>query len=257
MNHFQSLKTLSYVQVRRILRIWIQTIIPPAITTALYFLIFGELIGSRIGEMPGYEGLTYLEFMVPGLIMLAVITNSYANVASAFCGAKFQKAIEEILISPMANWAILLGFIVGGIARGVLVGVVVVLVSLFFTNFGISYVFLTLFSILLTSTLFSILGLINGVYAKTFDDISIVPTFVLTPLIYLGGIFYSIEILSDQWQFFSKINPILYIVNFFRYAMLGTSEIDPTLGLVLISVFTVGFFALAYYLLHKGVGVKD
>ena len=254
MNHFQSLKTLSYVQVRRILRIWIQTIIPPAITTALYFLIFGELIGSRIGEMPGYEGLTYLEFMVPGLIMLAVITNSYANVASAFFGAKFQKAIEEILISPMANWAILLGFIVGGIARG---GVVVVLVSLFFTNFGISNIFLTLFSILLTSTLFSILGLINGVYAKTFDDISIVPTFVLTPLIYLGGIFYSIEILSDQWQFFSKINPILYIVNFFRYAMLGTSEIDPTLGLVLICVFTVGFFALAYYLLHKGVGVKD
>jgi ABC-2 type transport system permease protein len=189
--------------------------------------------------------------------MLAVITNSYANVASAFFGAKFQKAIEEILISPMANWAILLGFIVGGIARGVLVGVVVVLVSLFFTNFGISNIFLTLFSILLTSTLFSILGLINGVYAKTFDDISIVPTFVLTPLIYLGGIFYSIEILSDQWQFFSKINPILYIVNFFRYAMLGTSEIDPTLGLVLICVFTVGFFALAYYLLHKGVGVKD
>ena len=257
MNHLQSLKTLSYVQVRRILRIWIQTIIPPAITTALYFLIFGELIGKRIGEMPGYEGLSYMEFMVPGLIMLAVITNSYANVASAFFGAKFQKAIEEILISPMANWAILLGFIVGGIARGVLVGVVVVIVSLLFTSFAINNLFLTLFSILLTSTLFSILGLINGMYAKTFDDISIVPTFVLTPLIYLGGIFYSIEILSDQWQFISKINPILYIVNFFRYAMLGTSEIDPTSGLVLICVFTVGFFALAYYLLHKGVGVKD
>ncbi|MDC3098841.1 ABC transporter permease [Gammaproteobacteria bacterium] len=257
MNHLQSLKTLSYVQVRRILRIWIQTIIPPAITTALYFLIFGELIGKRIGEMPGYEGLTYMEFMVPGLIMLAVITNSYANVASAFFGAKFQKAIEEILISPMANWAILLGFIVGGIARGVLVGVVVVIVSLLFTSITINNLFLTLFSILLTSTLFSILGLINGVYAKTFDDISIIPTFVLTPLIYLGGIFYSIEILSDQWQFISKINPILYIVNFFRYAMLGTSEIDPTSGLVLICVFTVGFFALAYYLLHKGIGVKD
>jgi ABC-2 type transport system permease protein len=207
--------------------------------------------------MPGYEGLTYLEFMVPGLIMLAVITNSYANVASAFFGAKFQKAIEEILISPMANWVILLGFIVGGITRGFLVGVVVVLVSLFFTNFGISNIFLTLFSILLTATLFSILGLINGVYARTFDDISIIPTFVLTPLIYLGGIFYSVEILSDQWQFFSKINPILYIVNFFRYAMLGTSEIDPAFGFILICIFTVGFFALAYYLLHKGVGVKD
>lgn len=257
MNQFQSLKTLSYVQVRRILRIWIQTIIPPAITTALYFLIFGELIGKRIGEMPGYEGLTYMEFMVPGLIMLAVITNSYANVASAFFGAKFQKAIEEILISPMSNWVILLGFIVGGVARGVLVGIVVVIVSLLFTSFAINNLFLTLFSILLTSTLFSILGLINGVYAKTFDDISIIPTFVLTPLIYLGGIFYSIEILSDQWQLISKINPILYIVNFFRYAMLGTSEIDPISGLVLICVFTVGFFALAYYLLLKGVGVKD
>lgn len=257
MNHFQSLKTLSYVNIRRILRIWIQTIIPPAITTALYFLIFGELIGKRIGEMPGYEGLTYLEFMVPGLIMLSVITNSYANVASAFFGSKFQKAIEEILISPMPNWAIMFGFIIGGITRGILVGIVVVLVSLLFTSFQISNIALTLFSILITSTLFSILGLINGIYAKTFDDISIIPTFVLTPLIYLGGIFYSIEILSAEWQLISQINPILYIVNFFRYAMLGTSEIDPLLGFALICVFTVGFFMLAYYLLLKGIGVKE
>ncbi len=257
MNHLQSLKTLSYGQVRRILRIWIQTIIPPAITTALYFLIFGELIGKRIGEMPGYEGLTYLEFMVPGLIMLAVITNSYANVASAFFGAKFQKSIEEIIISPMPNWTILLGFIVGGVTRGVLVGLVVVAVSLMFTTFEIVNVPLTLFSILITSILFSVLGLINGVYAKTFDDISIIPTFVLTPLIYLGGIFYSIEILSEQWQFLSKINPILYIVNFFRFAMLGTSEIDPISGFILICVFTISFFMLAYYLLLKGIGVKE
>ena len=175
MNHLQSLKTLSYVNIRRILRIWIQTIIPPAITTALYFLIFGELIGKRIGEMPGYEGLTYLEFMVPGLIMLSVITNSYANVASAFFGSKFQKAIEEILISPMPNWAIMFGFIIGGITRGILVGIVVVLVSLLFTSFQINNIALTLFSIVITSTLFSILGLINGIYAKTFDDISIIP----------------------------------------------------------------------------------
>ena len=257
MNHLQSLKTLSYAQVRRILRIWIQTIIPPAITTALYFLIFGELIGRRIGEMPSYEGLTYMEFMVPGLIMLAVIINSFANVASAFFGAKFQKAIEEIIISPMPNWAILLGFIVGGITRGVLVGLVVVAVSLFFTTLVIDNFLLTLFSILMTSTLFSILGLINGVFAKTFDDITIIPTFVLTPLIYLGGIFYSIEILSDEWQLLSKLNPILYIVNFFRYAMLGTSEIDPLSGFVLICVFTIGFFLLAYYLLVKGIGVKE
>ena len=257
MNRLQSLNSLSYGQVRRILRIWIQTSITPAITTELYYLIFGELIGKSIGEMPGYEGLTYLEFMVPGLIMLAVITNSYANVASAFFGAKFQKSIEEIIISPMPNWTILLGFIVGGVTRGVLVGLVVVAVSLIFTTFEIVNVPLTLFSILITSILFSVLGLINGVYAKTFDDISIIPTFVLTPLIYLGGIFYSIEILSEQWQFLSKINPILYIVNFFRYAMLGTSEIDPLSGFVLICIFTISFFMLAYYLLLKGIGVKE
>lgn len=257
MNSLQALKTLTIANIRRILRIWIQTIIPPAMTTALYFLIFGQLIGKRIGEMPGYEGLTYMEFMVPGLIMLAVITNSYANVASAFYGAKFQKAIEEILISPMPNWQILIGFVMGGVARGVLVGIVVVVVSLFFTSFAIDNLLLTLFSILITSALFSILGLINGVYAKTFDDVSIVPTFVLTPLIYLGGIFYSIEILGEQWQFLSKLNPILYIVNFFRYAMLGTSEIDPLQGFSLIVVFTIIFFALAYYLLHRGTGIKD
>jgi ABC-2 type transport system permease protein len=195
--------------------------------------------------------------MVPGLIMLSVITNSYANVASAFFGSKFQKAIEEILISPMPNWAIMFGFIIGGITRGILVGIVVVFVSLLFTSFQINNIALTLFSIVITSTLFSILGLINGIYAKTFDDISIIPTFVLTPLIYLGGIFYSIEILSTEWQLISQINPILYIVNFFRYAMLGTSEIDPLLGFTLICVFTVGFFMLAYYLLLKGIGVKE
>ena len=185
MSNLQGLKTLAWAQVRRILRIWIQTILPPAITTALYFLIFGQLIGSRIGGMPGYEGLTYIEFMVPGLIMLSVITNSYANVASAFYGTKFQKAMEEIIISPMPNWIILIGFLVGGIARGMLVGLVVVLTSLFFVQVTIDNIFLTAISIVLTSILFSILGLLNGIYAKTFDDVSIIPTFVLTPLICL------------------------------------------------------------------------
>jgi len=250
----RSLKTLTSKEIRRFFRIWQQALIPSVITTILYFVIFGTFIGNRIGLMGGFE---YMQFMAPGLIMLAVITNSYANVASAFYGAKFQKAIEEILISPMPNWQILIGFVMGGVARGVLVGIVVVVVSLFFTSFAIDNLLLTLFSILITSALFSILGLINGVYAKTFDDVSIVPTFVLTPLIYLGGIFYSIEILGEQWQFLSKLNPILYIVNFFRYAMLGTSEIDPLQGFSLIVVFTVIFFALAYYLLHRGTGIKD
>ena len=257
MNNLQGLKTLAWAQVRRILRIWIQTILPPAITTALYFLIFGQLIGSRIGGMPGYEGLTYIEFMVPGLIMLSVITNSYANVASAFYGTKFQKAMEEIIISPMPNWIILIGFLIGGIARGMLVGFVVVLTSLFFVQVTIDNIFLTVISIVLTSILFSILGLLNGIYAKTFDDVSIIPTFVLTPLIYLGGIFYSIDILSTEWQFISQLNPILYIVNFFRFAMLGVSEINPITGMVLILVFTFVFFFIAYSLLLRGVGIKE
>ena len=257
MNNLQGLKTLAWAQVRRILRIWIQTILPPAITTALYFLIFGQLIGSRIGGMPGYEGLTYIEFMVPGLIMLSVITNSYANVASAFYGTKFQKAMEEIIISPMPNWIILIGFLVGGITRGMLVGLVVVLTSLFFVQVTIDNIFLTAISIVLTSILFSILGLLNGIYAKTFDDVSIIPTFVLTPLIYLGGIFYSIDILSTEWQFISQLNPILYIVNFFRFAMLGVSEINPITGMVLIFVFTFIFFFIAYSLLLRGVGIKE
>ena len=257
MNNLQGLKTLASAQVRRILRIWIQTILPPAITTALYFLIFGQLIGSRIGGMPGYEGLTYIEFMVPGLIMLSVITNSYANVASAFYGTKFQKAMEEIIISPMPNWIILIGFLIGGIARGMLVGLVVVLTSLFFVQVTIDNILLTAISIVLTSILFSILGLLNGIYAKTFDDVSIIPTFVLTPLIYLGGIFYSIDILSTEWQFISQLNPILYIVNFFRFAMLGVSEINPITGMVLILVFTFIFFFIAYSLLLRGVGIKE
>ena len=257
MNNLQGLKTLAWAQVRRILRIWIQTILPPAITTALYFLIFGQLIGSRIGGMPGYEGLTYIEFMVPGLIMLSVITNSYANVASAFYGTKFQKAMEEIIISPMPNWIILIGFLIGGIARGMLVGFVVVLTSLFFVQVTIDNILLTAISIVLTSILFSILGLLNGIYAKTFDDVSIIPTFVLTPLIYLGGIFYSIDILSSEWQFISQLNPILYIVNFFRFAMLGVSEINPITGMVLILVFTFVFFFIAYSLLLRGVGIKE
>ena len=257
MNNLQALRTLASANVRRILRIWIQTILPPAITTALYFLIFGSLIGSRIGNMPGYEGLSYIEFMVPGLIMLSVITNSYANVASAFFGTKFQKSIEEIIVSPMPAWVILIGFLTGGIARGVIVGIVVVLTSLFFVEISINNYFLTCFSIIITSLLFSLLGLMNGIYARNFDDVSIVPTFVLTPLIYLGGIFYSINILSPEWQIVSQLNPILYIVNFFRYAMLGQSEIEPMFGFSLIVLFTLIFSGISYYLILKGTGIKE
>ena len=223
---------------------------------SLYFVIFGSLIGPNI-KPEVTDGFAYVQYMIPGLIMMSVITNSYANVVSSFYSVKFQKSIEELLISPMPNWAVLLGFISGGIVRGFIVGLVVIFVSIFFVQITIDNLLLTIFSVFLTSLLFSVLGLINGIFAKNFDDISIVPTFILTPLIYLGGIFYSIEILTSEWQFISKLNPILYIVNFFRFAMLGSSEIDPMQGFVLILFFTFLFSVIAYTLLVRGVGTKE
>ena len=206
-----SLRTLTEREVRRYLRIWVQTLVPPAVTMSLYFVIFGSLIGPRIGSMNGFD---YIQFMIPGLIMMSVITNSYANVVSSFFGVKFQRSIEELLVSPMPAFIILLGFIIGGVSRGILVGIVVYLVSLFFyPDFTIHNLPLTLGVLVLTAILFSLMGFINAIFADTFDDISVVPTFVLTPLIYLGGVFYSISILPEIWQKVSLINPMLYVVN--------------------------------------------
>ncbi|HSP00070.1 MAG TPA: ABC transporter permease, partial [Thioalkalivibrio sp.] len=201
-------QTIVIKEVLRFARIWVQTVLPPAITTALYFIIFGGLIGSRIGEM---DGLRYMDFIVPGLIMMTIITNSYANVVSSFYGSKFQHHIEEMLVAPIPNSLIILGFIAGGVARGLTVGVAVTLVSLFFSPFSMHSIGITLSVVLLTSILFALAGLINGIFAKSFDDISIVPTFVLTPLTYLGGVFYSITMLPEFWQGVSHLNPILYM----------------------------------------------
>lgn len=244
-----SFSTIVRKEARRFVRIWTQTLLPPAISMTLYFVIFGKLIGSRIGNMGGF---TYMQFMIPGLIMMAVLTNAYSNVVSSFFGAKFQRHIEELLVSPTSNHTILLGFVVGGILRGICVGVIVTVLSLFFSHLHIQHIGVTFAILVLTSLLFSLAGFINAVYANNFDDISIVPTFVLTPLTYLGGVFYSIELLPEFWANLSRLNPILYIVNTFRYGFLGISDVNLALSFTIVSFFTIVAYAYAMYLLKTG-----
>jgi len=246
--------TIVTKEVLRFTRIWMQTLLPPAITTTLYFIIFGKLIGERIGEMEGYS---YIDFIVPGLILMSVIQNSYANVVSSFFSTKLQHYIEELLIAPVPNWVILGGYVVGGVARGTLVGILVTLISLLFTDLSIHSYGLTLMVFVLTSILFSLAGFINAVYATTFDDISIVPTFVLTPLTYLGGVFYSIKLLPDFWQSVSLGNPVLYMINAFRFGILGVSDIDIVAALAIILAFIAGLTVFSLMLLARGVGIKN
>jgi len=247
-------KTILSKEVMRFLRIWVQTLVPPAITMTLYFVIFGNLIGSQIGDLDGFK---YIEYIIPGLIMMSVITNSYSNVVSTFFTAKMFGHIQEMLISPVPNHIILMGYIGGGMARGLIVGLIVTLVSLFFSSLTIQHPFITIAIVVLTSMLFSIAGLINAIYAKSFDDITIIPTFVLTPLTYLGGVFYSINMLSEFWQNVSLANPVLYMVNGFRYGILGVSDISPVASFSLLAVFIVALYGFAYYLLKKGVGIRS
>ncbi len=249
-----ALQTISAREVRRFMRIWVQTVLPPVVTTALYFVIFGNLIGPRIGQMNGFD---YMEFIIPGLIMMAVITNSYANVVSSFYGSKFQRHIEEMLISPVPNYIILLGYVSGGVARGLIVGVAVMVVSLAFNPLNIHSIPVMFSMILLTSILFSLAGLINGVYANSFDDISIIPTFVLTPLTYLGGIFYSISMLPDFWQHASLANPILYMVNAFRYGFLGISDISLWTSYAISIGFIITLYVFSLHLLRIGYGIRS
>lgn len=249
-----ALETIVIREVRRFMRIWVQTLLPPVITMTLYFVIFGNLIGKRIGEMGGYD---YMQYIVPGLIMMSVITNSYANVVSSFYSTKFQKSIEEILVSPVPNWAVLVGFVAGGVVRGVLVGFLVSLLSLFFTELKVQNILVTLFVVVSTATLFSIGGFINALFANKFDDISIVPTFVLTPLTYLGGVFYSIDLLPSFWQKVSLANPIVYMVNAFRYGILGVSDVDIRVSIVMIVFFVVSLFTVALIMLNRGQGIRS
>jgi len=246
-------RTIVIKEILRFSRIWVQTVLPSAITTTLYFVIFGKLIGERIGEMGGYS---YIEFIVPGLILMAVIQNSYANVVSSFFSTKLQHYVEELLIAPVPNWVVLTGYVSGGVARGTLVGTVVTLVSLFFTDLSVHSIGLTLLVFVLTSILFALGGFINAVYAKTFDDVSIVPTFVLIPLTYLGGVFYSIDLLPKFWQGVSLGNPVLYMVNAFRYGLLGVSDIDIFVAIAMILVFILVLSLFSLSLLKRGVGIK-
>jgi ABC-2 type transport system permease protein len=247
-------KTIVRKEVTRILRIWGQTVVPPAITMTLYFIIFGNLIGRRIGEMGGFD---YMQFIVPGLVMMSVITNSYGNMVSSFFGAKFGKHIEELLISPLPSWIILAGYVTGALARGLMVGAVVILVSLFFTRIEVQHPLVTISVLLLTSVVFAMAGMVNAIFAQKFDDIAIIPTFVLTPLTYLGGVFYSISLLPEFWQRVSVFNPILYMVNGFRYGILGVSDVSVERAYVIIAVFVVMLAATCLGLLGRGTGLRS
>ncbi|TPE55514.1 ABC transporter permease [Maribrevibacterium harenarium] len=241
-------------EIRRFMRIWPQTLLPPAITMSLYFAIFGNLIGSRIGEMGGFS---YMQYIVPGLIMMSVITNSYSNVASSFFSAKFQHSVQELLVSPTPNWVILTGYVLGGVARGLFVGLIVTVLSLFFTKLHLQNLLLTVVVVFLTAVMFSLGGFVNALFARSFDDVSIVPTFILTPLTYLGGVFYSISLLPDFWQAVSLLNPVLYMVNAFRYGILGVSDINVGWALVIIVAFSVALFAVGLSLLNRGRGIRS
>ncbi len=251
---YNALKTITIKEFLRFIRIWLQTVVPPAITVALYFIIFGELIGSQIGDI---DGISYIDYIVPGLILMAVISNAYANCVSSFFSAKFHRSVEEMLISPLPNYIIVAGYASGGMMRGIVVGIAVTIVAMLFTDIEIHNYAVTIAVFILTSILFALAGFINAVYARTFDDISIIPTFILTPLTYLGGIFYSINMLPELWQKVSLANPILYMINAFRYGLLGVTDIDLATAFLIITFFIVALFIFALRLLDKGVGIKS
>ncbi len=254
MNYCIAFRTIVTKEIFRFIRIWPQTLLPPAITTALYFLIFGKLIGDRIGTI---SGTSYMDYIVPGIILMSVISHSYANVVSSFYSSKFQHNIEELLVAPIPNWIILSGYISGGIVRGLLVGVVVALISLLFTDIKVNNIPITLAIAVLTATVFALAGFINAILAESFDDISIIPNFVLTPLSYLGGVFYSVDMLPGVWQTVSMGNPILYMVNAFRYGLLGVTDIDIQLSFIITGGFIITLTSFSLYLLYKGIGIKN
>jgi ABC-2 type transport system permease protein len=251
--YWVSFETILSKEILRFTRIWVQTVLPSVITTTLYFVIFGQLIGGRIGPM---DGLAYLDFIVPGLVLMAVITNSYANVVSSFYSSKFSRYVEELLVSPVPNWVILTGYVAGGVARGLTVGGAVMLVAMGFTDIHVYSLTVSVLVLVMTSVLFALGGFVNAVYANSFDDISIVPTFVLTPLTYLGGVFYSVDLLPDFWQNISLANPVLYMINGFRYGLHGVSDIPLSLAFGIILAFIVAMVVYSLSLLRRGIGIK-
>ena len=249
-----ALSTIARREVHRILRIWGQTLVPPAITMTLYFLIFGGLIGSRVGTM---DGIRYMDFIVPGLVMMSVIQNSYGNISSSFFGAKFGRHVEELLVSPMPSWVILTGYVTGAVLRGLMVGAIVLVIAMFFTKVRLPHPFITLTTVILGATIFSLAGFVNAVYAKKFDDIAIVPTFILTPLTYLGGVFYSVKLLPPWAEAMTHANPIFYMVNAFRYGLLGVSDVPVWVAYGLMFAFVIALASLGLWLLKRGVGLRS
>ncbi|NKC14738.1 MAG: ABC transporter permease [Gammaproteobacteria bacterium] len=246
--------TIARKEIRRFMRIWTQTLVPPVITTTLYFLIFGQLIGRRIGQMDGFQ---YTDYIMPGLILMTVITNAYANVSSSFYSTKFQRHIEEMLVAPIPGWIILAGYLTGGVVRGFLTACIVTAVAFFFTSVPMEHPLLTMLVVFMTALVFSSAGFVNAVFARTFDDVSIVPTFILTPLTYLGGVFYSVSLLGEPWQALSFANPILYMVNAFRFSVLGVADIAIEVSMTVLLVFITGFLWLSAWLLRRGTGIKQ
>lgn len=249
-----ALYTITRREVRRMLRIWTQTLVPPAITMTLYFVIFGKVIGSRVGPMHGFS---YMQYIVPGLVMMSIINNSYANITSSFFGSKFGRYVEELLASPMPSWVVLAGYVAGAVLRGLLVGIIVVGIALFFTSLHVAHPLVALTTVLLGATIFSLAGFINAMFAKRFDDIAIVPTFVLAPLTYLGGVFYSVNMLGSPWREASLANPILYMVNAFRFGILGIGDVPVWIAYVVMLAFVIALGAVALWLLNRGVGLRS
>jgi ABC-2 type transport system permease protein len=247
-------QTIVLRELQRIVRIWTQTIVPPAITATLYFVIFGSLIGRRIGDMGGYS---YIQYIAPGLIMMSAITNSYGNVVSSFFGAKFGKHIEELLVSPLPNWLIVAGYMCGGVARGLIVGFVVTIITLLFTHLEIYNIAVVVSAVVLSSVVFSLAGMINAIFAKNFDQITFIPTFVLTPLTYLGGVFYTIQMLPQWAQNVSYANPILYMVNAFRFGFLGVSDVNVGLAYLIMLAAAAVLFVACVMLLNRGIGTRE
>ena len=252
--YFTALKSLAVKETNRYLRIWVQTLVPPVITTSLYFIIFGKMIGGRIGEMGGFS---YMEFIVPGLIMMSTITSSYANVSSSFFSQKFQKNIEELLVAPVPTHVIIWGFVFGGLGRSILVGMLVTVISLFFVPLHVFSWVMVILTLVMTAILFSLAGLLNGIFAQSFDDVSIVPTFVLQPLTYLGGVFYSISMLPPIWQAISKVNPIVYMISGFRYGFLGTTDVPILVSVLILVLFIIVLYGIWWKLIEKGRGLRS
>ena len=241
-------------EIGRIVRIWGQTLVPSAMTAILYFVIFGSLIGRRVGQMGGFD---YMQYIAPGLIMMSVITNAYGNVVSSFFGAKFQRFLEEVTVSPMPNWLVVLGFASGGILRGLLVGAIVTVVSLFFTHLSVHHIVIILAAVLLTATVFALGGFINALFARNFDQVNWIPTFVLTPLTYFGGVFYSISLLPELAQKISFANPILHMVSAFRYGFLGVSDVDVRVAFTIMIGAAILLFVIAVSLMNRGTGMRE